>query len=349
MATESFRVASFNVENLLHPGVYWAGRDDPAYKPDEYQDKLEWSAGLLKYAQVDLVGFQELFSEQSIGDLLNRTELNHRYTPDLENGRNIVVGANGRKEAKGPFCGLASRYPIEEASAILDFPPGSHLSVQVSDAAPVERIPIAQFQRPVLRANVKLPHATALVFVAHLKSKRPLLLSGESDKDPLAIAAGSARSLIVRAAEAVALRKLVIEATQGSKTPVLLFGDLNDDLNAVTTQIIAGDEPYFRLKAAEKRPDWDRLLYSVHDLEMAESYRDVSYSHIYNGRYELLDHIFVSEEFYAGNPQRIATVLNTRIFNDHISDERRRAFDAGRGAARRSDHGVPVTEIVWKI
>jgi endonuclease/exonuclease/phosphatase family metal-dependent hydrolase len=152
----------------------------------------------------------------------------------------------------------------------------------------------------------------------------------------------------VRAAESVALRKLVIDATQGTKTPVILFGDLNDDLNAVTTQIIAGEEPYWKAATAQKRPDWDRLLYSVHDLEMAQSYRDVSYSHIYNGRYELLDHVFVSEEFYAGNPSGVARVLNTRIFNDHISDERRRAFDAGRGAARRSDHGVPVTEIAWR-
>jgi hypothetical protein len=115
MATESFRVASFNVENLLHPGVHWAGRKDAPYKSEEYQQKVSWAAGLLKDAAVDLVGFQELFSEQSIGDVLARTELGHSYTPDLENGRNIATSSAGRKEAKGPFCGIVATRSMKPA------------------------------------------------------------------------------------------------------------------------------------------------------------------------------------------------------------------------------------------
>src|SRR5687768_18312868 len=42
--------------------------------------------------------------------------------------------------------------------------------------------------------------------------------------------------------------------------------------------------------------------------------RDVSYTHIFNGHYENLDHILVSQEFYERNPQRLAEVMNLRYF-----------------------------------
>jgi hypothetical protein len=45
---------------------------------------------------------------------------------------------------------------------------------------------------------------------------------------------------------------------------------------------------------------------------MAASYRNVSYTHRFNGRYELLYHIFVRQELAASNPKRIATVTTTR-------------------------------------
>jgi len=60
-----------------------------------------------------------------------------------------------------------------------------------------------------LRENI-----TATVFVAHLKSKRGQLIDGESSSDPLAKALGSTRSLILRAAESVALRALVLDVSR---------------------------------------------------------------------------------------------------------------------------------------
>ena len=165
--------------------------------------------------------------------------------------------------------------------------------------------------------------------------------------DPIIQACGRIRSLIVRAAESVALRQLVVTVMKNSSKPVILFGDLNDDLPSVTTQTIAGEEPFRYLSPAKKKEAWDVFLYSVHDIEEQESYRDVSYTNIYNGRYELLDHIFVSQEFYHRNPDYIATVCNTRIFNDHLRDERR-VVNAGSYPSPKSDHGIPVTEIKWK-
>ena len=43
-------------------------------------------------------------------------------------------------------------------------------------------------------------------------------------------------------------------------------------------------------------------------------------AHIYNGYYDTLDQIFVSQEFYRGNPERKARVEYGRFFVDHLRD-----------------------------
>ncbi|MBL8741603.1 MAG: endonuclease/exonuclease/phosphatase family protein [Myxococcales bacterium] len=349
---KSFRVASFNALNLLESGVFFAGRkDEDAYPEAIYEAKVEWIVRTLKDAQADLVGFQELFSERAFREVTTKAGLSHTFIPDLVGGKNMQPRANGGIEARGPFVGLASRFPILEADRIREFPEGTaNLAIQPLEGGPTVDLPFDRFQRPVIRAKVQLrDDVSATVFVAHLKSKRIQILSEEvgREREPMVVAAGSARALMIRAAEAVALRKLIIDATQGTTTPVILFGDLNDDLSSVTTQIIGGEEPFRFAKPAEQQAVVDRLLYSVHDIEENESYRDVSYSHIFNGRYELLDHIFVSRELYHRHEGHIAAVRITRIFNDHLFDERR-VVNPGRGPSPRSDHGIPVTEIEWR-
>ena len=75
---------------------------------------------------------------------------------------------------------------------------------------------------------------------------------------------------------------------------------------------------------------------------MRRTGRDVSYTHIFNGHYENLDHILVSQEFYERYPKRIAEVMNLRYFNDHL-------FDSQLSNDRRdrivSDHAQLVAEI----
>jgi endonuclease/exonuclease/phosphatase family metal-dependent hydrolase len=347
MAIESFRVATFNAENLLHPGVRFLGRPDAGYKPSEYDEKIQWMRSILREGRADLVGFQEQFSVQALRDVVQGLGLEHVYAPDLEGGRNIRA-VNGELQAAGPFVALASRFEIVEATSIVDFPEGTR-SLRIQDGEAV--VPVTRFQRPVIHARVELKAGiVASVFVAHLKSKRPQFLRDEeaSQQDPLVRALGNTRSLILRAAESVALRKLLLDVMQGTKTPVIVLGDLNDDLSAVSTQIIAGEVPYFKQSPDLKRLAWDRLLYSAHDIEELESYRDVSYSHIFDGRYQVLDHIFLSQEFVTNNPDRVATVRNTRIFNDHLVDVRRFDDSGMNGPSVRSDHGVPVTEIWWR-
>mgnify|MGYP000867889395 CR=1 FL=1 len=64
---KSYRIASFNVENLLHPGVYYTDRDDSApYDAALFDQKVSWIGSILDEARADLVGFQEVFSYEAI-------------------------------------------------------------------------------------------------------------------------------------------------------------------------------------------------------------------------------------------------------------------------------------------
>src|SRR3712207_134991 len=91
-----------------------------------------------------------------------------------------------------------------------------------------------------------------------------------------------------------------------------------------------------------RRAYWDRLLYSAYELTVRRTGRDVSYTHIFNGHYENLDHILVSQEFHERNPQRIAEVMNLRYFNDHLVDSQ---LSNDRHGRTMSDHAQLVAEI----
>jgi endonuclease/exonuclease/phosphatase family metal-dependent hydrolase len=205
-------------------------------------------------------------------------------------------------------------------------------------------LPVGNFSRPVLRARLRMDETREVtVFVVHLKSKRPIRKPGADEHDPREEALGKARALVRRASEAAALRFLVLDEIVGNPRPAIVLGDLNDGTRAVTTDVVMGDEPSRFWPRPEQKPAyWDRVLYSAHEINARLAGRDVSYTHIFNGHYENLDHILVSQEFYDRNPQRIGEVANVRYFNDHLFDGRLSNDDRDRIV---SDHAQLVAEL----
>jgi endonuclease/exonuclease/phosphatase family metal-dependent hydrolase len=326
------KVGTFNVLNLTRAGDR-PYPDDPPYSAAEFDRKADWIAEQLRRMDADLVGFQEVFHEEALRTVVGRSGR-------FDDGATVVApGADG---VSGPKLGLATRLALAEpVTSVTDFPAG--LDAAVDGLA----LPVGSFSRPVLRARVVLDPAagtTATVFVVHLKSKRPVLDPQAPDNDPREEALGKARSLIRRAAEAAALRFLLLEEIVGNAQPAIVLGDLNDGARAVSTDIVMGDSPSrFWPRGAELRQAyWDRLLYSAFEINARQIGRDVSYSHIFNGHYETLDHILVSQEFYDRNPKRIAEVSNLRIFNDHLFDSQ---LSNDRPDRVASDHGQLVAEI----
>lgn len=321
-----FKVGTFNVLNLALPGqVTYA--NDPPYKDDEYKNKIGWIGGQLKQMNADIVGFQEVWHQDALKAAAEAGQVG---------GKTYQVRVAGPSD-KSPQVGLATSLEIVQTLSHPSFPDGFTLAVSgLSD-------PIKAFSRPVLQADLRLPGGQELtVLVAHLKSKRPMVAQ-EHEADAKDLALGSARSLMVRAAEAYALRCILVNLMQGNHRPLILIGDLNDSALSVTTTIVSGTPPMHHLPEPKKQSIWDVLLYNAFDVQSRQnSRRDVSYSHIFNGYYDTLDQIYVSQEFSRINPKRLGEVEYVHYFNDHLVD---RTLSREKPDRIKSDHGQAVATL----
>ncbi|OJT23825.1 hypothetical protein BO221_17825 [Archangium sp. Cb G35] len=321
-----FKVGTFNVLNLALPGQVTYSNDRP-FSDEEYKNKIAWIGGQLRRMDAEVVGFQEVWHEDAL-----RTAVQ----AGSSGGRPVQVMV-ATQEQKKPQVGLATSLEVVQTLTHQDFPEGFELSVTGIPE------PIKAFSRPVLQADLRLPSGQELtVLVAHLKSKRPLV-DDDHQVDARALALGSARALMVRAAEAYALRCILLKLMQGTERPVVLLGDLNDSALAVTTVIISGSPPIHHLPPQEKQAIWDVLLYNAFDIQARQNTRrDVSYSHIFNGYYDTLDQIYVSQEFSRLNPRRLGEVEYVHYFNDHLVD---RTLSRERPDRIQSDHGQVVATL----
>jgi endonuclease/exonuclease/phosphatase family metal-dependent hydrolase len=337
MTQTRFNVGIFNALNLVLPDVvYYEKRK---YSKATFDEKTSWIAAQLDRMDADIVGFQEIFHAEALQQVLAKT---------AKHKQDHVIVAN--PTGTGPVVGLASRFPIESHEIISEFPES------IRQALGELFVGQFTFSRPVLRATIPLDTANGpvplTVFVVHLKSKRPILRAGADRDDPVEVAIGSAKSLMMRAAEALALRQIVVDTMRKNRNPMLLIGDINDSARAVTSEIISGTPPFKRLAQAKKAAIRDVLLHNVKDLQSRESFEDFYYTHIFNGHHESLDHIFVSDEFIRANPRHIGFVEYARVLNDHLIDE---TLSNDEVAETMSDHAQVVATIkmehksIWEL
>jgi predicted extracellular nuclease len=315
---KTFNVGSFNLLNLVLPEVEFYG--DRKYTKEVYQQKKAWINHQLTQMNAEIIGFQELWHEQAMKEIISE---NQAYK-DAE----IITTSKG---GTSPKVALLSKLPILKYQVFKHFPIQANLDFEETI------IPINSFSRPVIAADIALTSdIQCTVFVAHLKSKRPIFPQNVDREDPIEIVKGTARALIRRAAEANALRIILIDKLKNRQHPVIALGDLNDGNLSVTTKMITGKPPWEKLELETKKKFWDVLLYSVKDIQARQSYGDYYYSHIHNGHYESLDHILVSEEFISTNRDRIAQVTYVSVLNDHLIDETLSDEDTKEW---QSDHG----------
>ena len=310
-------LATCNLLNLARPGRRFYDNQEP-FSPDEYTRKIDWLGAQIRRLGADVIAFQEVWDEAALRDAVAASGLRyaHLAAPGAEQG------AEGT-----PRLGIASRWPLRELTSHRDFAAAQH--VAVPDLGEQRA-----FERPVLEALIDMPgeRGTMRVLVVHLKSKRPKFLQDEAgepleDRDDAGVQArATLRALTIRAAEAAALRVLVHARLAQTREPLVLMGDLNDGPHAVTTQIVAATHSVAYDRAAR-----DTALFHALDVQSdATIRRDVAYSHLYQGWPEVLDQIWVSEEFVATSRFAVGDVRRVEYFNDHLQEGRDRT---------RSDHG----------
>jgi len=328
MARSRIVFATFNLRNLQLPGAPVYG-DENFYSEEDFRAKRAWIAARLVEIDADVIGFQEVWSEAALKDCFGEAGLLDAYdfaARDAPNSGSIQVALAVRKGRLREGFEWIEPFPAE--LRLRKRPPK-----RPSEPNHAVDVRMDSFSRPVLRAVVKAPGRSApdiQIYVAHLKSKRPIDLDaperqGLASEEARAI--GEALSLIRRGAEAAALRLVLGKAMTGNDVPTVVLGDLNDDVLAVTTTIVTGD-PSYKLfatspigKKATKIGDYG--LYSTQVLQEYRSLRDVTYTYIYKNKMEVLDHIMVSEQFYDHSLKRIWAFRELKVWNDYLERAKR--------------------------
>lgn len=319
----NFKVGTFNLRNLVLPKHPFYNGD--IYSDEEYQKKKDWTRSQLAKMDAAIIGFQEVFHKAALEDVLNGTPLAANV---------IALGENG----ESPVVALASSLSVVGT-------PESIPNIPAQTASAFSGLPedYAKFSRPVLKVKLALSDTlNVTVMVCHLKSKRPDVLDGEDKSDFAVQAAGEARSLLKRAVEAAGLRKLVIDELTGNSSPLIVMGDFNDSTRSVTSNIISGPAPWKFSGLEEKKKYWDVILYDAFDIISQRSFKNEWPTHIYNGHYEELDHICVSQEFYFRNNDRIGDLEFVHVLDDHLKDS---SLSSDNVPKWQSDHGQVVAAI----
>ena len=267
------RIATWNLENLFRPGGGSGAPTDAA----AYAAKLAALAGTIRRLDPDVLAVQEVGDPAALQDLVDRLPGGWHSGVADPDGRGIRVG-------------VVSKLPLTRQEQVRAFP-AQLAPVQVDDSG----MTITQMARPALRVRVRTGGVDIDVVSVHLKSK---LLSFPGDRfsprDEDERARYAVYALHRRAAEAAGVRSYVTGLLEGhgQQRAVVVAGDLNDEVQAATTQILLGPPGSEWGTAGYEQPDAGdgaRLWNLAMRIEATQRY-----SRKYRGRLELIDHLMVS-------------------------------------------------------
>lgn len=324
--SKQFYIATANLLNFANPNrTYY--ENAPAYNSQSYEHKLQGLSQLLSKAHADIIAVQEVWDSEALTELAVSLgfEPEHVVIP-LASNDSASTYTKGLGAQDTPAVGIISRFAQIESSLLEDISPKA--IIEVPDVGPYQR-----FNRPPLVVRVDAFGQPITVITAHLKSKRAFFLRDENGElledmdDPNIRIRAKLRSLCMRAAEAASIRMTIIERLHHTREPLILLGDMNDVTGSVTTQLMTetGEVNYDKSMR-------DVALFDAARIQARYGWmKDVAYTHIYQGMPEVIDQLFVSEEFLPDSKFSLGHVERVDYFNDHLK------WDY---SDRVTDHGI---------
>ncbi|WP_319800162.1 endonuclease/exonuclease/phosphatase family protein [Psychrobacter sp. I-STPA6b] len=322
---KTFYIATANLLNLALPNRSYYANAAP-YTLSQYQHKRQGLTQLLSNARADVIATQEVWDEDCLIDLAQSLgfESYHVLAPLASNHINSDY-TQGKGAQETPAVGLISRFEVLDWHVLETIDPLAVISIP--DDGVYER-----FNRPPLVATLSIYGQEVTVISAHLKSKRPHYLRDaegnrlEDYDDPTIRIRAKLRSLCMRAAEAAAIRLFIIKTLYKTNHPLILLGDMNDVTDSVTTQLMAESSEVIYDKSMR-----DVALFDAARVQTSYGWtKDVAYTHLYQGMPEVIDQLFVSEEFLRDSKFSLGEVLRVDYFNDHLKwDYNQRVTDHG--------------------
>ena len=322
---KQFYIATANLLNFANPNrIYY--ENAPAYSDNEYQHKLRGITDLLAKAHADIIAVQEVWDSHALEALAVALgfEPEHVVIPLASNDKASPY-TQGKGAQQTPAVGIITRFEQLESTLLEQVEPKA--VIDIPDIGLYQR-----FNRPPLVLRVNAFGQPITIVTAHLKSKRAFFLRDENGQlledmdDPNIRVRAKLRSLCMRAAEAASIRMSIIERLHHTREPLILLGDMNDVTGSVTTQLMSetGEVNYDKSMR-------DVALFDAARIQARYDWmKDVAYTHIYQGMPEVIDQLFVSEEFLPDSKFSLGQVERVDYFNDHLKwDYADRVIDHG--------------------
>lgn len=195
------------------------------YSAEQWEKKQHWIAEYLREYQPDIIGFQEVFSADSLKKLVAAQGYSYFEVVDQPHIIDDFI-------YQRPVVAIASRYPIVDVVAVKANTDLAQILGLANDFS---------FSRKVIRATVDVPHmGNCDCYVVHFKSKRSMIELDEKSNNwspektiiesLKANVAGGWGSTIKRGSEATLLMIDMIERREATGHPMILMGDFNNTL-----------------------------------------------------------------------------------------------------------------------
>lgn len=294
------RIGTWNLENFAPPGEEAASPAGRAV----YEAKLENLAATIVALDPDVLAVQEVLNPSTMDDLV-----------DLLPGRWHTALAH--PDGRGIRVGVLSEAALTHLEQITGFPSGLG-PVQADDAGRV----LTGLGRPGLRARIRRNGWSIDVISVHLKSKLLSFPGGRfRPRDEDERARYAVYALHRRAAEAAGVRAYATRLlTEDPRTALVVAGDLNDEPQAATTQILHGPPGSEIGTGGFGRPDTGdaQRLWNIAALIDP----DQRWSRIYRGRRELIDHILASHAVIDSVQEATTGGVGIESVDDQPADRR---------------------------
>jgi endonuclease/exonuclease/phosphatase family metal-dependent hydrolase len=342
------------------------------FDSDEWQKKQTWVKRILSQGLPDIVGFQEVFSPDSLEKLVAEQGLPHFATCEAPSGEDDYI-------LNKPVNAIASKFPISHCEAV---------DATAETIANMQLPADFKFSRAVLRCRVELPIiGSCLVYVMHLKSKRASFPKTDEPEQAVDLndpyidiqyhiqqaltrqTQGSWTSTKQRGSEAAIVYSDIVKHRgdyETSNMPVMVLGDFNDEIGSSALHHLVNNHTLWMIEGTrtENLPHhgkdiMDHLtMHDSHDLlngnpEVLLSYSDEDTprevpppkqpTHFFANKGNVLDYILLSNDFNACYQHSIGEITHYMTFDAHLQNP---IFEIDSHA---SDHAMVMIGIELRI
>lgn len=331
----NLRFATFNLFQFCTPDSSYYTRKEK-FTIEQWNKKRVWIKEQIIKMNCDVIGFQEVFSDDDLKNLCK--ELGFEY---------FICVDKAKKDKKNPniyistTLALASKYPIKKTSLV---------KVHIPSIKKYDFQGHFKFSRVPIKALIEFPNNLNItVYVNHFKSNR--LNEFEyifTKKDTLKEKKEQVKNALQNN-YSPALKQRLCETSSlyydflRTKTPIVFLCDLNDREFSLAIDVLTNKAYHENLQRDfnilhDAYYLYDKKVYNPHPEQKEIKRTPTSYYQSYGN---VLDYIFVSKEFDKRYKKHLGKINSYEVFDEHLQENKD-------GSLLQSDHAQVVCEISIK-